>query len=261
MAPRAGHVIVFTMLEMSLFSPLNRSRSQSPTRGGVQFLAAVLSPTDPVRCVECSPSVRRSLREGCVSCRPRHSCTTRPGSSVCDSRSSSVLTGAFSLSAALAISFALIAAGGLDFRLIAHVARSLHERPRPGVGAVRRRRRQPDCDHRFSSSFGIYLVAERAGCSGILADVASGFTMSYMANCQWQCLHAPAANGRLGLTMHETGRQRHCFFPPNMSSRCPRTDRSPRLTNVAGTSVEAAVQISGSDLQHRHPTDASCDCA
>ncbi len=225
-------LVVFTVLGMGLF--IHWLIPSIPI--AVAFaLAAVLSPTDPV--AVSTLSARSPLPARLMRILQGEALLNDATGLVCLRFAiATVLTGAFSLSAALA-SFVWVAAGGVVIGasltwLVAQVTSRVSEQFGDAGGS--------QIVITLLIPFGVYLVAERTGCSGILAAVAAGFTMSYMDIWQWRAttrLRRTAvwdtvqlvANGSVFVLLGEQ--------LPRLIAAAP--------ASVAGTSVEAALQIGG----------------
>ncbi len=171
-------LVVFTVLGMGLF--IHWLLPVMPL--AVAFaLAAVIAPTDPI-------AVSAIARRSPV---PRRLMHILQGEALLNDASGLVclrfavaaaLTGSFSLGGALA-SFAGVAAGGLAIGagstwLVARVAsRTTAHAGQDGGAQILVTLLLP---------FGVYLLAERLHCSGILAAVAAGVTMSFTDVWPWR---------------------------------------------------------------------------
>lgn len=180
-------LVIFTMLGMGLF--INWMIPAMPL--GVAFaLAAVLSPTDPI-------AVSAIARRVPIPRRMRH---ILEGESLLNDASglvcfrfavAAVVTGSFSLADA-ALTFVWMAAGGL---LIGVSVTMAIMRAKEHIG----RRFGEDSGSNILVSllipFAAYLAAEEVGCSGILAAVGAGVTMSF-AEATGQALAATRVRRR-----------------------------------------------------------------
>lgn len=225
-------LVVFTVLGMGLFIHWLIPAIPMP----VAFaLAAVLSPTDPV--AVSTLSARSPLPARLMRILQGEALLNDATGLVCLRFAvATVLTGAFSLPAALA-SFVWVAAGGVIIGasltwLVAQVTSRVAERFGDAGGS--------QIVITLLIPFGVYLVAERAGCSGILAAVAAGFTMSYMDVWQW----------RASTRLRRTAVWDTVQLIANGSVFVLLGEQLPRLiaaapASVSGTSMEAAMQIGG----------------
>ena len=171
-------LVVFTVLGMGLF--IHWLLPAMPL--AVAFaLAAVIAPTDPI-------AVSAIARRSPV---PRRLMHILQGEALLNDASGLVclrfavaaaLTGSFSLGGAL-VNFAWVAAGGLAIGagatwLVARVAsRATAQAGQDGGAQILVTLLIP---------FGVYLLAERLHCSGILAAVAAGVTMSVTDAWPWR---------------------------------------------------------------------------
>lgn len=223
-------LVIFTVLGMGFF--LHWLIPAIPM--AVAFaLAAVLSPTDPV--AVSMIAARTPLPDRMMRIIQGEALLNDATGLVCLRFAvATVLTGVFSLPAAVA-SFVWVASGGIVIGgsvtwLVAQVSSRASARFGEAGGS--------QIVITLLIPFGVYLLAEQVGCSGILAAVAAGFTMSYMDVWQWR------ANTRLRRTAVWDTVQ----LVANGSVFVLLGEQLPRLiaaapASVAGTSVHAAVQI------------------
>lgn len=225
-------LVVFTVLGMGLF--IHWLIPAIPM--AVAFaLAAVLSPTDPV--AVSSIAAASPLPDRLMRILQGEALLNDATGLVCLRFAvATVLTGTFSLPAALA-SFAWVAAGGVAIGasltwLVAQVTSRVSERFGDAGGG--------QIVITLLIPFGVYLVAERVGGSGILAAVAAGFTMSYLDIWQW----------RASTRLRRTAVWDTVQLVANGSVFVLLGEQLPRLivaapASVTGTSWHAAVQIGG----------------
>jgi monovalent cation/hydrogen antiporter len=225
-------LVVFTVLGMGLF--IHWLIPAIPM--AVAFaLAAVLSPTDPVAVSAIAAGA--PLPDRLMRILQGEALLNDATGLVCLRFAvATALTGTFSLSAALA-TFAWVATGGIVIGaaltwLVAQVTSRLAERFGEAGGS--------QIVITLLIPFGVYLVAERAGCSGILAAVAAGFTMSYMDIWQW----------RASTRLRRTAVWDTVQLVANGSVFVLLGEQLPRLiaavpASVSGTALEAAMRIGG----------------
>lgn len=146
-------------------------------------LAAVISPTDPVALSAITadrpiPQRMRRILEG-------ESLFNDASGLVCMRFAvAATLTGYFSLPGALA-SFAWVAAGGLA---IGFAVTWLVTRANPGGAVLLGDDGAAQILITLLIPSGVYLLAEVLQCSGILAAVAAGITMSFTPHSHWQAI-------------------------------------------------------------------------
>lgn len=196
-------LVIFTVLGMGYFIHWLLPTMPLP----VAFaLAAILSPTDPVAVsaiTSRSPAPKRVMHilEG-------ESLLNDASGLVCMRFAiAAALTGAFSLSAAVA-SFLWLAVGGIAIgAALSWLVNQLKSRISKRFGE--------ETGTQILVSllipFGAYLLAEHLGCSGILAAVAAGVTMSYAE-------FTGMAGGETGCSGTPSGTR--SSSPPTASSSC-----------------------------------------
>lgn len=144
-------------------------------------LAAVISPTDPIAVTAIAgrtpiPIRMRRVLEG-------ESLFNDASGLVCMRFAvAAALTGSFALSSAL-LSFLWVALGGLA---IGTAVTWLITRARPSAAVLLGDDGGAQILVTLLIPFGVYLLAERLGCSGILAAVAAGITMGFSPHSHWQ---------------------------------------------------------------------------
>lgn len=171
-------LVVFTVLGMGLF--IHWLIPSLPL--AVSFaLAAVISPTDPI--AVSAIAARTPVPKRLLHILQGESLLNDASGLVCMRFAvAAALTGSFSLSSAV-ISFLWVALGGLVIGaagtwLVARITSWVSERfDEDGSSQILITLLLP---------FGVYLLAERLHCSGILAAVAAGVTMSFMDIWQWR---------------------------------------------------------------------------
>ncbi len=171
-------LVVFTVLGMGLF--IHWLIPSLPL--AVSFaLAAVISPTDPI--AVSAIAARTPIPKRLLHILQGESLLNDASGLVCMRFAvAAALTGTFSLSAAM-VTFLWVALGGLAIGaagtwLVARTTSWVSDRfGEDGSTQILITLLLP---------FGVYLLAERLHCSGILAAVAAGVTMSFMDIWQWR---------------------------------------------------------------------------